>query len=157
MRICSDQHLAYCTNVHPGGNWEETFHSLNEYTLKIKEKVSKDEPFAIGLRLSQQSALELQKDSVLSQFRQWMDKHNCYVFTINGFPYGDFNQGVVKEDVYRPDWSSTDRLTYTKNLFDILSTILPSGVSGSVSTLPGSFKEFPNDANAINLINKNMV
>jgi len=48
----------------------------------------------------------------------------------------------VKEDVYRPDWTSPERLAYTNLLFDILASLLPPGVEGSVSTLPGSFKEF---------------
>ena len=48
----------------------------------------------------------------------------------------------VKEEVYRPDWTSTERLDYTLLLFDLLEKLLPRGAEGSVSTLPGSFKEF---------------
>ena len=48
----------------------------------------------------------------------------------------------MKEQVYRPDWTHPDRLAYTNRLFDLLAQLVPEGVEGSVSTLPGSFKEF---------------
>ena len=46
-------------------------------------------------------------------------------FTINGFPYGSFHGTRVKEEVYRPDWTSTERLDYTLLLFDLLEKLLP--------------------------------
>jgi len=99
-------------------------------------------PYGIGLRLSEQAARELSEPPTLLAFQQWLDKNQCYVFTINGFPYGKFHGTRVKEKVYAPDWTSRDRLDYTKLLFDLLAQIVPEGVEGSVSTLPGSFKEF---------------
>jgi len=48
----------------------------------------------------------------------------------------------VKEQVYRPDWTETERLEYTNQLFDIIAQLCPEDCGGSVSTLPGSFKEF---------------
>ena len=48
----------------------------------------------------------------------------------------------VKQRVYLPDWSSPERVAYTNLLFNLLSEMLPAGVEGSVSTLPGSFKGF---------------
>ena len=64
------------------------------------------------------------------------------MFTINGFPFGRFHGERVKERVYLPDWTSPERLEYTNRLFDLLAQLLPEGVAGSVSTVPGSFKEF---------------
>ena len=64
------------------------------------------------------------------------------MFTINGFPYGPFHGEAVKEAVYRPDWTSPERLAYTCRLLDLLGELLPEDVEGSVSTLPGAFKEF---------------
>ena len=78
----------------------------------------------------------------LLSFQKWLEEKNCYVFTINGFPYGNFHGERVKEQVYRPDWSTSDRLEYTVLLFEILEKLLQPGEEGSVSTLPGSFKEF---------------
>ncbi len=92
----------------------------------------------------------------LDGFRRWMDEHGCYVFTINGFPYGRFHGGRVKEQVYVPDWSTTERLEYTKLLFDLLAEMIPAGVEGSVSTLPGTFKEFVNDGDRVPAIARNL-
>lgn len=148
-------HLAYCTNIHPAESWDATWQVLQTHTLKVRDRVlaarGDSEPFAIGLRLSARAAEELLTPSkshsppALEQFRQWLKQENCYIFTINGFPYGNFHDTRVKEKVYQPDWSSDARLSYTKNLFTILAALLPDGVDGSVSTVPGSFKEFEAD------------
>ncbi len=142
MKLNHGRHLAYCTNIHRGETWAETFASLKKYALAVREKVCPSEPFAIGLRLSNQAAVELSEHKMLLAFQRWLGKNNCYVFTINGFPFGQFHGACVKENVYRPDWTSPERLAYTNLLFDLLAQILPAGIEGSVSTVPGSFKEF---------------
>jgi hypothetical protein len=134
--------LAYCTNIHRGETWRETFDSLHNSTLAVRERICQHRPFAIGLRLSNQAAVELSERKALLEFQRWLEKNSCYVFTINGFPYGRFHGTRVKEQVYAPDWTSPERLEYTNRLFDLLAAILPAGIEGSVSTLPGSFKEF---------------
>ncbi len=128
----------------------ETLGALKEHTLKVRDEVSPDnQPYAIGLRLSADAARELLEGDNLPSFKAWLSEHGCYVFTINGFPYGSFHGTRVKEKVYRPDWSSPDRLLYTNSLFDIIAQLAPEGVEGSVSTLPGSFKSFEADESAI--------
>ena len=99
-------------------------------------------PFAIGLRLSARAAEELLEGERLETFASWLEDSQTYVFTINGFPYGDFHGTRVKEKVYQPDWTTAERLNYTKQLFEIVARLAPSDCGGSVSTLPGSFKEF---------------
>jgi len=142
MRLAHGHHLAYCTNVHRGETWPETFAALERYTLAVRERVCPGRPYAIGLRLSAQGARELSEGRALPEFRRWLDGHDCYVFTINGFPFGRFHGERVKEQVYAPDWTTPERLDYTNRLFDLLAELLPPGVEGSVSTVPGSFKEF---------------
>jgi hypothetical protein len=142
MRLNHGLHLAYCTNVHRGETWRETFDSLKTHALAVRERVCSRAPFAIGLRLSRQAAKELYDPKNILEFQRWLEKNSCYVFTINGFPYGQFHGTRVKEQVYLPDWTSPERLAYTNLLFDLLAEILPAGLEGSVSTLPGSFKEF---------------
>lgn len=138
-------HLAYCTNVHRGESWAQTFEMLERHTLVVRQRIAVGQPYAIGLRLGQRAAAELAQPATLTAFRQWLDNHDCYVFTINGFPYGSFHGTRVKEQVYAPDWSTDERLAYTKQLFDLIAAIVPEGVSGSVSTVPGSFKEWTNN------------
>jgi hypothetical protein len=142
MRLARGHHLAYCTNIHRGETWAETLGALETYTLAVKERVCPSKPYAIGLRLNAQAARELAQDRALTEFQRWLERHDCYVFTINGFPFGRFHGQRVKEQVYLPDWTSPERLDYTNLLFDLLAQLLPPGVEGSVSTLPGSFKEF---------------
>jgi sugar phosphate isomerase/epimerase len=135
-------HLAYCTNIHRGETWAETFAALNTHTLAVREQVCPGRRFALGLRLSRAAARELSDPAVRREFRRWLDKHDCYIFTLNGFPYGPFHGARVKEAVYQPDWTSPERLAYTNQLFDLLAELMPAGLAGSVSTLPGSFKAF---------------
>ena len=142
MELNHGLHLAYCTNIHRGETWLETFASLENYALAVRERTCPGRPFALGLRLSNLAAMELSDPKKLLGFQRWLEKNSCYVFTINGFPYGRFHGTRVKEQVYAPDWTSPERLAYTNRLFDLLAEILPAGIAGSVSTLPGSFKEF---------------
>jgi len=150
MKFASS-HLSYCTNIHPAETWEETRVMLASRVLAVRDRLrlsgalGTDEPFAIGLRLSAAAAKELLENEHLARFREWLGETNTYVFTINGFPYGNFHGVRVKEQVFRPDWSAPERLEYTKNLFRILAAIARTDISASVSTLPGSFKAFGAD------------
>ena len=142
MKLNQGLHLAYCTNIHRGETWLETIDALKTHTLAVREKVCPHAPFAIGLRLSYRAAMELSERAALLEFQKWLEKNSCYIFTINGFPFGQFHDTRVKEQVYLPDWTSPKRLAYTNLLFDLLAHLLPAGIEGSVSTVPGSFKEF---------------
>ena len=148
-------HLAYCTNIHPAETWEETLLALQTHTLSVRDRllvtgIEHPAPgYAIGLRLSALAAAELLEADNLANFQQWLVKENSYVFTINGFPYGAFHGTRVKEKVYQPDWTTQERLTYTNNLFNIIARLVPESIDGSVSTLPGSFKEFDADETTI--------
>ena len=140
MRIQHDTHLSYCTNIHAGESWPDVLQSLKEYCLPLKEALSPDAPFGIGLRLSNQSAEQLKEEATLKAFKDWLDAHGLYVFTMNGFPFGDFHFTSVKDKVHHPDWTTSERLNYTKHLFDILAQLLPEGWDGGVSTSPISYK-----------------
>jgi len=142
MKLSQGHHLAYCTNVHRGNNWSETFSSLQKEVMDVRRATSPEAPYAIGLRLGADAAQELAQPQTLENFKEWLEKENSYIFTINGFPHGNFHGQRVKEKVYLPDWTDPERLNYTLRLFQILSFLLPEGSEGSVSTLPGSFKEF---------------
>lgn len=141
MELKHGIHLAYCTNIHRGETWPETLAALERHTLEVRDRVCSGRPYAIGLRLGVQAAQALYDRAERDAFRRWLDRHQCYVFTINGFPYGQFHGTRVKEQVFQPDWSTAARVEYTQALFEIIADIVPSGVSGSVSTVPGSHKE----------------
>lgn len=133
-------HLTYCTNIHPGENWGDHFAQLKKFIPAIKQQVSPDQPFGIGLRLANTASLELSKEGQLREFQQWLKAEDCYVFTMNGFPYGGFHNVVVKDQVHAPDWTSADRVAYTIRLFRILAALLPAGMEGGISTNPLTYK-----------------
>src|SRR5215203_4239198 len=156
MKLKHDLHLAYCTNIHRGESWVQTFDTLKQHTLAVRDHVSKGEPYAIGLRLGADAARELSEPETLANFRRWLDRENCYVFTINGFPYGKFHGTRVKEQVYAPDWTTIERVEYTNLLFNLLAEIVPAGLEGSVSTVPGSYKEFITSSDQVSAMHNNV-
>ena len=149
MRILSADHrpahLSYCTNVHPGEDWDAHFAELRRhvpgvrYALAAGRPNHADEPFGLGLRLSARALDTLETADAFARFRRWLDEERCYVFTVNGFPYGPFHGTAVKENVYRPDWSELARLDYTCRLATLLARLDPPDGFGSISTLPGTF------------------
>ena len=138
MKITTDSHnihFTYCLNIHGGETWPDTLTAIKKHVEQVKQKIAPDKPFGIGLRLSAQAASQLEKAHNLVNFRQYLDGKGMYVFTVNGFPYGNFHNGRIKTDVYRPDWATDERLEYTKQLVRILAALLPNNVSGSISTV----------------------
>lgn len=133
-------HLTYCTNIHAGESWEDHFKALKANIPAVKKELSPARPFGIGLRLSRLASLGLGKQQNLDEFKRWLDESQCYVFVINGFPYGGFHHTKVKDQVHAPDWTTQDRVLYTIQLFNILSAVLPKGMEGGVSTSPLSYK-----------------
>lgn len=137
-------HLTYCTNIHAGKNWSEDFAAIQKNFPVIMQTVSPDQPLGLGLRLSNEASLGLMQESQLADFKAWLDTENAYVFTMNGFPYGEFHNTVVKEDVHTPDWTTDDRRDYTIRLFHILAALLPAGIDGGISTSPLSYRHWFN-------------
>ena len=156
MKLKHGLHLAYCTNIHRGESWAQIFAALQKYTLAVRDRVGQGRPYAIGLRLGADAARELRERPVLLAFQRWLEQEQCYVFTVNGFPYGKFHGARVKEQVYAPDWTTRERLDYTNLLFDLLAEIVPPGVAGSVSTVPVSFKEFIREPSQIDAAAANL-
>ena len=140
MEFQPNSHLSYCSNIHPGESWQDTFSNLKTHIPVIKQQVSPDQPFGIGLRLSNEASSDLAKPEQLEALKSWLKEADCYVFTMNGFPFGGFHDQVIKDKVHAPDWSTPDRLAYTKRLADILAQLLPEGVIGGISTSPLSYR-----------------
>ena len=142
LEIAGRPHLTYCTNIHPGETWLEIRCNLEQYVLQVREKVARHRAFGIGLRLSGQAAHTLSEPKTLNDFRTFLQDHNLYVFTINGFPHGTFHGARIKEKVYLPDWLDEERLHYADQLARILTTLLADHpeIDGSISTVPGAFK-----------------
>ncbi|WGV26747.1 metabolite traffic protein EboE [Halotia branconii] len=138
--INNNFHLTYCTNIHPGEEWEQVFTNLKQYIPPLKARLAARKSFGIGLRLAEVAARELLEGNALGELQLWLQEEDLYVFTLNGFPYGRFHREVVKDQVYAPDWSQQERLDYTLQLTNILAALLPNETEGSISTLPLSYK-----------------
>ncbi len=140
-------HLGYCTNIHAGESWPDHFSALQQAVLELKKRLSPDASFGIGLRLSNMASEELEQPDNLVAFQNWLAENDCYVFTMNGFPFGGFHDTVVKDQVHAPDWTTEARVEYTKRLFRILSVLLPvdelgNAIQGGVSTSPLSYRHW---------------
>ncbi len=110
--------------------------NLQQHALAVREIFSPHETMGIGLWLSANSAQKLVAERGVGEFAGWLADQGLLPFTLNGFPYGDFHQPVVKHRVYEPTWWEPERLAYTLQLVEILDQLLPAGEIGSISTLP---------------------
>lgn len=140
MELAQGFHLTYCTNIHPARGYEAVVESLKTHTAALRRRLAPDRPFGVGLRLSAAEAEALLRGDRLARFKAFLDEAGLYVYTINGFPYGNFHGEPVKAQAFAPDWREEARLSYTLRLIAILSALLPPGMDGGISTVPLSFK-----------------
>jgi sugar phosphate isomerase/epimerase len=152
-------HLTYCTNIHPGESWPEVLANLRRFLPAVKRQAAPDRALGVGLRLSAAATEALRGQAALQQLKTLLGNNNCYVFTINGFPYGPFHGRPVKEQVYQPDWRHEERLTYSNQLGSLLAELLPDDatLAGSVSTVPGTFKPLAEAPGAVADIARNLI
>jgi hypothetical protein len=101
--------IGYCTNIHA------------EFRPDFWRQVGAP----IGLWLPAH-AVETADKGLLKEFR---------VFTMNGFPYGNFHSERVKYEVYEPNWCDPRRARYTLDLARLLCEISCVDVP-TISTLP---------------------
>jgi hypothetical protein len=121
--------LGYCTNVHSGNTFDEVIQNLKSYSSLIQRNVKST--LGIGLWLSNNASNSVD----LPLLKDTLQEHNLQVFTMNGFPYGDFHHKSIQHNVYKPNWSEQTRLDYTIRLAHILAEITPKK-DASISTLP---------------------
>ncbi|SHI05117.1 metabolite traffic protein EboE [Ferrimonas marina] len=140
MQLANQTHLTFCTNLFAGEQWQQHFAHLRQHLPALKRRISPDAPLGLGLRLGALAADSLSQPSQLERFRNWLEAEQCYLFTLNGFPYGPFHGTPVKQGVYRPDWSELRRRAYTLQLAEIMAALMPAGGHGSISTVPLGFR-----------------
>lgn len=138
--------FGYCCNVHSGVTIDEVKTNLDRYATEVKRQVSSEDPLRIGLWLSQSALLELETVAESEPFGGWLFERGLVPFTINGFPFGNFHQDIVKHDVYRPTWAEPSRLDYTVSLAKIQQQLLAQNVNWqeplqTISTLPLGWPE----------------
>jgi hypothetical protein len=152
-----DYPLAYCTNVHAGADLARTFANLERYALAVKARFAPEEPMGVGLWLAASAARDLRDTARRTDFADWICQRGLVPFTLNGFPYGDFHETVVKHRVYQPTWWEPARIEYTLDLIAILDSLLPPGKEGSISTLPIAWGSPPPSREQLRLATRNLI
>lgn len=128
--------IGYCGNVHPAVSVEQLIHNLQHHTAEVRSILGVTESMPFGIWLSAQALQQLQNPQMLHLLQQTLGQNGLLPFTVNGFPFGDFHQPVVKQSVYLPDWTDRRRLDYTLRLADLHHLLLPPEAVSTISTLP---------------------
>lgn len=132
--------LSYCANVHAGETLDDVMLALRRYAGPIREALGVPE-LGVGLWLSR-GALDQLRQVGVEVLRRTLAENGLFVFTMNGFPYGNFQAEVVKRDVYHPDWSTDERRQYLLHLAETLAVLMPEDIAdGTISTLPIAHRE----------------
>ncbi|MDA7807016.1 metabolite traffic protein EboE [Aquiluna sp.] len=143
-------HLTYSTLVHAGDNWDQMRASVEEFVPQVKKRLGVEGKFGVSLRISGDSQKTLSDSAeARSDLKKFLDTEGLYVFTINAFPYGPFKGQRVMERVYEPDWTTNQRVEYTKAIADILVDITDADTSPSIQTAPLAFAPNVSDENYI--------
>ena len=105
--------LSYCTNVIPYSN-SSYLQNVIEVSKSLNCLSVDNFEMGLGLWLPHQAVDEITKEQQEPALFEELKALN--LFTLNGFPYADFHQSRVKENVYLPDLNSIDRIDYLKKL-----------------------------------------
>jgi hypothetical protein len=134
------EELTYCSNVHPGETGGAVRRVIAHAIAGVR--CSRSLPrMGSGLWLSAQAADELQAADARAAFREILMDNGVELFTLNGFPYGNFHSASVKAQIYTPDWTDPKRLAYTQALALILADCLPAWQKeGTISTVPLGYR-----------------
>lgn len=133
--------LTYCLNIHPTETWEEVRAALLGPVLRVRDSAAANGVFPVGLRFSARALHDLREPEARQELKDILVRERLSAVTVNGFPYGRFHGTRVKEEVYRPDWREAERLSYTRELAELMAEIAPPGERVSLSTVPGCFRE----------------
>ena len=153
MKLNHGLHLAYCTNVHRGETWAETLDSLETHARAVRGRVCPNAPFGLGLRLSRRAANELRDRKrparlpALARPEPVLRFHDQRISLRTVSRRRASRSRFIGPTGPRRSGSPTRICCSTS-----WRNCCPRAIEGSVSTLPGSFKEFlrlPEEAQAI--------
>jgi hypothetical protein len=134
-------------NVHPGGGVDSLEAAVASTVLPLRDRLDCDGPFGVALRLDRAGVEELlHDDERRALVEDLLAGTDLFPFTGNAFVAGDFHALGGKSGVYRPTWAEPDRVAYTLGFAEVLADLAGPGRRLSLSTAPGSFKPFGEDA-----------
>lgn len=127
--------FGYCTNIHAARTIEDIETALECYASPLRKSVCPNRILPVGLWFPA-SALQEFSGTRLQRIAEHLSAMSLSVTTLNGFPYGDFHQEVVKHRVYEPSWAEPTRLEYTMRLAEVLAVLAAAAGRGTISTVP---------------------
>ena len=130
---------AFCSNLLPQESLHHLFPTLLDFASSVREEAELP-LLGIDLKLGFEAIADGQD---LDLCRRWRDTFAAkqIVFTsLNIFPLQPFQQKVVKDRAYEPDWGQEARLHASQDAILIAETLTnPQQESCSLSTIPGSY------------------
>ncbi len=148
--------LGYCANVHPGPGLARLLDGVMATAPVVAASLREDgslgerDPFPIGLWLSDEASRELAQPGEAEALRDRLRRRGIVVGGLNGFPFGDFHDRIVKHAVYEPHWADPRRLDFTVRLAEVLARLVPEGtVSSGVTTVPIGWRAAFEDAGRV--------
>lgn len=142
-------HLTFDPGYRPGLTWEQAWGDTLKAIDETRRELGTKDPLGLSLSLDSVAAAAIQNPAALEALRADLAQKNAYVITINGSLHRSPPAGILKEKAFQPDWRTQVRRVYTARLADLLAALLPEGTSGSIQTIPGSWKAWiirPDDA-----------
>ncbi len=137
--------LGYSSNLHAAEGVDDLALVLSTFAAQARETLGWRR-LGIDLRLGSIAIAELRDAAKLADLRRALDQSGLVAHTLNGFPLGRFQDAVVKQGAYRPDWTSDERVADSIALIGIALALSDASVV-SVSTVPGSYRPFGAEAN----------
>ena len=134
----SETRLTYCGNVHAAEDLDDWMQAVTRYGVPVaEEQRRRGRAFGLGVWWNARTAAQLAEEPrAREQVSELLARHNLEIWTLNLFPFGSFHGERVKEQVYRPDWASEERLQYTRHAAEVVAALAPAGARIPLSTLP---------------------
>lgn len=146
LRSGRKAHLTYCANVHAAESADDVIAVVKGPMRRVFGRLAglaAPTPLAAGLRFSAAAAFAFRDDAFLvEELGDALLAADAHALTVNAFVYGDFHGKPVKRAVYRPDWTTDERVAFTVATAEVLAALPALASTQSISTSPGSFKAF---------------
>ncbi|HIH2763069.1 MAG TPA: metabolite traffic protein EboE [Candidatus Azoamicus sp.] len=126
--------ITYCSNIFKTNTASELFYNLNKYNTKLNKYKN------LSLCLSNKIINEIKKNIYIRKILTWTKINKKYITLINAFVYKNFHQKIIKENIYYPDWTKKERLSFTKDIIFFAQKINNKYKKCGISTLPISYK-----------------
>ncbi len=137
--IIKNKYITYCSNIFTQKDLNSLLFNLNKYSSILKKNF-RNKKFCLGLCFSNILTNTLFKEKNLLKLKRCLIENNFYLSSVNSFVYKSFHSKNIKEKIYYPDWTSYNRVIYTKKILIILDLISNKYCNISISTIPISFK-----------------